>query len=96
MLHLLIHKCNTLQENMFSSRDDAHFEMTSTFKCAWYFEQQGQEEMGLRDSKEDTYASQQCPLTNNRLIMWRRTKNKIKWEQKKAAPASSDATADIS
>lgn len=60
------------------------------------FEQQGQEEMGLRDSKEDTYASQQCPLTNNRLIMWRRTKNKIKWEQKKAAPASSDATADIS
>lgn len=72
------------------------FEMTSTFKCAWYFEQQGQEEMGLRDSKEDTHASQQCPLTNNRLIMWRRTKNKIKWEQKKAAPASSDATADIS
>lgn len=51
--------------------------------------------MGLRDSKEDTYASQQCPLTN-RLIMWRRPKNKIKWEQKKAAPASSDATADIS
>lgn len=36
--------------------------------------------MGLRDSKEDTYASQQCPLTNNR------PKNKIKWEQKKAAP----------
>lgn len=52
--------------------------------------------MGLRDSKEDTYTSQQCPLTNNRLIMWRRPKNKIKWEQKKAAPASSDATADIS